>query len=280
MSARRLRNFVIECFAPRYLREGARPAQLLKTLLPTATAPELGQLLLLYTCRANPILADFIREVYWDRYAGGAAAITKDDARAFIRRAVDHGKTIKRWSDSTIVRVANYLLGTCADYGLLGQRDRSGRRIVPFRIEPKVAAFLAHELHSRAVGDNSLITHEDWRLFGLDADDVVAVHAEGALQGIGKDAGEGSDDGTEPDETACHAGDKDARWRRREQAIPQAAGGSTHGKAGDGACWATAPASTGPSDNAPGVSCLNRVAPALASTTLLASSAAAVRDCM
>lgn len=183
MSARRLRNIVIECFAPRYLREGARPAQLLKTLLPTATAPELGQLLLLYTCRANPILADFIREVYWDRYAGGAAAVTKDDARAFIRRAVDHGKTIKRWSDSTIVRVANYLLGTCADYGLLGQRDRSGRRIVPFRLEPRVAAFLAHELHSRGIGDNSLVTHEDWRLFGLDADDVRSELKRMSLNG-------------------------------------------------------------------------------------------------
>ena len=62
----------------------------------------------------------------------------------------------------------------------------------------------------------------------------AAVHAEGALQGIGKDAGEGSDDGTEPDETAGHAGDKDVLWSCREQAIPQAAGGGAHGKAGDG----------------------------------------------
>lgn len=184
MSARRLRNIVIECFAPRYLRDQGHPAQMLKCLLPTAAPREIDQLLFLYTCRANPILADFVRNVYWERYADGAASVSKDDARAFIRRAVDSAKTIKRWSDATVVRVANYLLGTCADYGLLGQRERLGRRIVAFRTEPKVAAFLAHELHFRSVGDNSLIANEDWGLFGLGAEDVRSELRRMSLNGL------------------------------------------------------------------------------------------------
>lgn len=172
MSARRIRNIVIECFAPRYLRHDAQPAQLLKTLLPRLAAGELVQLFFLYTCRANSVLADFVREVYWDRYTSGAERVLKEDARGFIRRAIDDGKTVKRWSESTIIRVSNYLLGACADFGLLGHRDRSGRRIVPFRIENKIVAILAQELHSQRVGDNSLVSHEDWRLFGLAVKDV------------------------------------------------------------------------------------------------------------
>jgi hypothetical protein len=82
-----------------------------------------------------------------------------------------------------IVRVSNYLLGTCADYGLLGKLARSGRRILPFRIEPTIAAFLAHDLHFKGVGDSSLLTHEDWQLFGLQREDVRSELKRLSLRG-------------------------------------------------------------------------------------------------
>jgi hypothetical protein len=72
ISARRLRNIVIEAFAPRYLVDEARPARVLKILLGRIPQPDQRQMLFLYTCRANPILADFICEVYWQRYGAGA----------------------------------------------------------------------------------------------------------------------------------------------------------------------------------------------------------------
>jgi hypothetical protein len=78
----------------------------------------LSQLMLLFTCRANPILGDFIREVYWSRYTGGHTQITNDHARSFVERAIDDGKTLKRWADKTVRNVAGYLTGCCADYGL------------------------------------------------------------------------------------------------------------------------------------------------------------------
>ena len=83
-----------------------------------------------------------MREVYWERYAAGAQMLRQEDARAFIRRGVDDGKTIKRWSDAMIARVSNYLLGTCADYGLVGKLARSGRRSCPFALSPRSPPFL------------------------------------------------------------------------------------------------------------------------------------------
>src|SRR5688500_16874801 len=56
MSARRVRNLVIECFSPRYLSSDARPAALLKKLIQKVSPREFEQLLFVYTCRANPIL--------------------------------------------------------------------------------------------------------------------------------------------------------------------------------------------------------------------------------
>jgi hypothetical protein len=172
VSARRLRNIVVECFAPRYLVNNGRPATLLQKLAPALTSPELAQLLFLYTCRANSILADFVRQVYWDRYMAGHESLSNQDAKAFVSQAIRDGKTRKLWSDSMIKRVSSYLTGCCADYGLLEKGHKSDRKILPFQLESRVAAYLAHDLHFAGLGDNSVISHEDWTLFGLDKNDV------------------------------------------------------------------------------------------------------------
>lgn len=172
VSARRLRNIVIECFAPRYLGDEAKVAEYLKQLRLAMPSAEIAQLFFLYTCRANPILGDFVREVYWERYTSGANLVSKDDAKSFIQRGIDDGRTSKRWSDSTITRVSSYLMGCCADYGLLGKRTLKGREIIPYRLSTTVAAYLAHDLHFSGLGDNAVIRHEDWGLYGVDIDDV------------------------------------------------------------------------------------------------------------
>ncbi len=174
VTARRLRNIVSECFAPRYLsKRSPHPAQHLKRLMATSSNGEFAQLMLLFTARANAILADFIREVYWARYAGGYREVSTLDARAFVERAVDDGKTVKRWSESTVRRVSAYLTGCCADYGLLQGGRKSTREILPLRVSSSICAFIAYDLHFRGVGDNSILHHEDWGLFGLEYRDVL-----------------------------------------------------------------------------------------------------------
>ena len=184
ITARRLRNIVVECFAPRYLVRGGEPAGHLKCLSATISNADLTQLMLVFTSRANPVLGDFVRDVYWARYVGGYNQINNDDARTFVERGIDDGKTIKRWSETTVRRVSAYLTGCCADYGMLERGLRSSRRILPFRISPSVAAYLAYELHFSGVGDNTLLTHEDWQLFGLAREDVMEELKRLSLKGL------------------------------------------------------------------------------------------------
>ncbi|MHB1705289.1 MAG: BrxA family protein [Acidithiobacillus sp.] len=184
VTARRLRNIVVECFAPRYLVDGGAPAAHLKRLSASISTADLTQLMLVFTSRANPILGDFVRQVYWARYAGGYAQITNEDARAFVERAIDDGLTTKRWSESMVQNVSGYLTGCCADYGMLERGRRTSRRILPFRISPSVAAYLAYELHFSGVGDNALLTHEDWQLFGLAREDVLEEIKRLSLKGL------------------------------------------------------------------------------------------------
>lgn len=173
VTARRLRNIVTECFAPRYLVSNASPATHLKMLTDSVPVVDLMQLMLLFTSRANPILGDFVREIYWARYAGGYQQISNDDARAFVERAIDDGRTSKRWSETTVRRVAAYLTGCCADYGLLEKGLKSTRRILPYRVTPTASAYLAYDLHVKGLGDNALLAHQDWQLFGMSRDDVI-----------------------------------------------------------------------------------------------------------
>ena len=184
MTARRLRNIVKECFAPRYLVRDAAPARHLKVLKVSVAKADLAQLMFLFTCRANPILADFVRDVYWARYQAGHRSITNAEARSFVVRGIEEGKTAKPWSDSVIRKNAAYLTGCCADYGLLEPGLRKERRILPFRISPVSAAYLAYDLHFRGMGDEAVVSHPDWALYGLSRQDVLEELKRLSLRGL------------------------------------------------------------------------------------------------
>ena len=97
--------------------------------------------------------------------------------------AIDDGKMAKRWSESTVRRVSAYLTGCCADYGLLERGLRSSRRILPLRISHLATVYLAYDLHFGGVGDNALLTHPDWQLFGLAREDVLEELKKLSLKG-------------------------------------------------------------------------------------------------
>ncbi|MCP8687148.1 BrxA family protein [Marinobacterium sedimentorum] len=170
VSARRLRNIVQECFSPRYIKTGA--VAHLQALQGHASSSVMHQLFLYYTAQANLILSDFICEEFWARYAGGAQSISLEDSRRFVEQAVRDGKTQKPWSETTIKRISSYLIGCCADYGLLSSRRTAERTIQPVRLEQATALYLAYKLHFDGLGDNAVISHSTWALFGLEPMDV------------------------------------------------------------------------------------------------------------
>ena len=183
VTARRLRNIVAECFAPRYMRDPHVAARL-KSLVDRFTTAELNQLLFIYTARANLVLADFVRDVYWARYSAGRNDLQLEDARTFVTNSVREGKTQKPWSETTIKRISSYLMGCCADYGLLTTTGRNQRSIAAYRILPKVAAYLAYDLKFSGLGDNQIVSSSDWDLFGLERADVRDQLKRLSLQGL------------------------------------------------------------------------------------------------
>lgn len=170
IAARRLRNIVAECFSPRYLKTSV--ATLLKPLSISLNSSAFVQFLLLHTAMSNRLLLDFIVEIYWSKYISGQDVVSSEDAHRFVENAVREGKTQMPWSEITIKRQSSYLLGCCADYGLLSAARSSNRTIQPMRLQQSTALYLAHLLHFSGLGDNAVIYHDSWKLFGLEPHDV------------------------------------------------------------------------------------------------------------
>lgn len=173
-TARRARNIVVEMFAPRYLVNGDPPASRLKTLLDGGLPlDDLAQLLFLHTARAQEIFGEFVTTVFWPHYSAGAQRLGRRHAETFIRRALDAGRMRKRWAESTVRRMSGYLISCCADFGLLADTSRVDRVIQRFAIRPAAALYLAHDLHFTGASDAAVMSHTDWKLFGLDPPEVL-----------------------------------------------------------------------------------------------------------
>jgi hypothetical protein len=173
-TARRARNIVAEMFAPRFLAAGGGAARYLKEMVDTdQNMEDLKQLFYLYTARAQSIFADFVTEVYWPRYAAGAHHINRVEAESFVHQALHAGKMQKRWTETTIRRVSGYLLGCCADFGLISTRGKTNSVINRFAVRRNVVLYLVYDLHFSGLGDFGVMSESDWRLFGLEQNEVI-----------------------------------------------------------------------------------------------------------
>lgn len=173
-SARSLKNMIGDAFASRYLTDRGAPAKLLKLVLAEDLSVVFRQMCFVFTCRSNRILADFVISVYWPAYAAGKELISNAESLEFVRRVNNEGLTTAVWTDSIQRRVASYLTGCCADFGLLEAGMKKERRILPFRVDSRTTAILAYAMHFVGLGDLAVINDESWSWFGCDQREVLS----------------------------------------------------------------------------------------------------------
>ena len=191
ITSTRLRNMLSGCFSPRFL-ENEKNAINSQLLIKVLSSTELSLVFFIFTVRANYILRDFLQVVYWNRYASGYEYINVDESKSFIEQGLQEGRMKKPWSDSTIKKNSSYLISCLLDYGFLEVENRTERRLTPPRLPNNVIVYLAYELHFSGLGDNAVINHPDWRLFGLMPEDVreelkaLAVNRHWIIQAAGE----------------------------------------------------------------------------------------------
>lgn len=160
----RVRVILEHAFFPRYVAPGPEHALALQYLLRQHLGAEaLTQLFLVYTCRAVPFLADFLRLVYWPLVRQGARHLPTQTGHEFIGEAQRDGRIPKPWSASTAQKVSEHLTACLIDFRLLAKT----RVPLPFAPLDSTVLYVLHSLHLRGLGDTTLLHQPEWEWLGL-----------------------------------------------------------------------------------------------------------------
>jgi len=179
---RRTRKAVWENIHARYLSDSDR-AHILAQMVVHAPDRQTERLVLFYElCRSTPILRDTTVHCIYPRYAAGYSGIDKTDIQAYFDKiAVEHPE-LTAWSPQTRDKVVSNILTILRDFGLLegSQRKQFSRLYVPL---PAFVYVLYRLADDGLITPQELLKVEDWRLFFLEPDDVVALLDEATAVG-------------------------------------------------------------------------------------------------
>ncbi len=176
----RIKDIIKHAFYRRYVIGNEKIAENLKFLRTKFIGNDTFlQLLLVYTCRANTILGDFIKTVYYDVINKGYQVIDTTDPQKFISEAVKDGRIEKPWADSTKKKVSEHIIATLIDFKLIDKV----KKILPFHITDLTVNYLIHELHFKGYSDDQIVYANDWPLFGLHKEDVLNTMERLSFQG-------------------------------------------------------------------------------------------------
>ncbi|MBI4605445.1 MAG: DUF1819 family protein [Planctomycetes bacterium] len=139
-------------------------------------SPELLSLAYLYFALRDRLTLDFVTEAMWERWKSGATHVDRGDLLRFIDERAHETPQIKRWRDSTRIRLASNVLSALRDFGLLkGARKKRIQRplIAPETVYHLLCVLLAEGLRGQAILDA-----RDWRLLLWSPADVTVALAD------------------------------------------------------------------------------------------------------
>jgi hypothetical protein len=132
------------------------------------------------TALAEPAFYDFVTGYLRERYLQGERAVTVRNGYEFVREAIRAGKTEGTWdSENTRMRVAQGLMSTARDFGVLSGTPRSPERMITAPYLPILSfAYIAFHIKRLEASGEKLVNHPHWRLFFLPPHEVENRLAE------------------------------------------------------------------------------------------------------
>jgi hypothetical protein len=167
---------ILAIFRQRYLASEAVTktlATLVKGPFPTEG---LTRIFYFHAARADALLHDTVTEVLSPLHALGKTDVTIQDILTPLARWVTEGKTAGHWSEPTLVRVAQGLMATLRDFGVL--QGAVHKRLAPMYLPVEAFAYVAFSLHQEQPSGERLLGHPEWRLFFLSPQAVERFFVE------------------------------------------------------------------------------------------------------
>jgi hypothetical protein len=156
---------IVAIFRQRYMGEPSVTsalACLAQSRLPSAV---LDRLLYFHSARADSLLFDSVVEILQPMHDKGIVTVELPEVHAQLSKWVEQGKTTGHWSSATITRIAQGLLATLRDFGVLEGAVK--KRITPPFLPDEATAYIAFYLNQHQPSGAKLVEQRDWQLFFL-----------------------------------------------------------------------------------------------------------------
>jgi len=173
---------ILAVFRQRYLVEDEVIKALVALVRDRLPAVAMDRILFFHAAKADLLLYDVVVEWLAPLQRQGTIDVDVGDVRRLLETWVNEGKTGGEWSDETAGRVAQGLLSTLRDFGVLQGAVR--KRIAPAYVPVPAFAYVMFYLKRHQPSGARLVAHPDWRLFFLPREGVERFLFEAHQQGL------------------------------------------------------------------------------------------------
>ena len=144
----------------------------------------LDRILYFHAARADFLLHDVVVDLLVPLWSRGIMEIDIREIELALRKWVEEGKTSSSWGDNTIRRVAQGVISTLRDFGVL--QGAVNKRIAPTYLSVQAFAYIAFYLKQHQPSGIKLLDLVDWKLFFLPREGVerflIEAHQHGLLE--------------------------------------------------------------------------------------------------
>jgi hypothetical protein len=169
VSRSRVRD-VLSIFRQRFLGQESVTKALVVLVRKHLPAASLDRILYFHAAQADRLLHDIVIEILLPLQARGITHIDVREIQRPLKKWVDAGKTSGKWSDPTIIRIAQGLLSTLRDFSVL--QGAVKKRIAPAYLPVSAFAYLAFYFKQHQPSGAKLVELPDWKLFFLPREGV------------------------------------------------------------------------------------------------------------
>jgi Putative inner membrane protein (DUF1819) len=175
---------ILAVFRQRYLAEEEVLRALIVLVQERFPAASLDRILYFHAAQSDRLLHDVVTEWLVPLQGRGISDIEVDEVQKLLSRWATEGRTGSEWSEITTSRVAQGLLSTLRDFGVLQGAVR--KRIAPPYLPTTAFAYVMFYLRRHQPSGARLVEHPDWRLFFLSREVVerflLEAHQRGLLE--------------------------------------------------------------------------------------------------
>ncbi|HUY31330.1 MAG TPA: BrxA family protein [Pirellulales bacterium] len=161
---------VLAIFRQRILGETSVTKALVVLVRKRLAAAALDRILYFHAARSDRLLRDTVSEILIPLQARGISEIDTLEIQRPLKKWVAAGMTSGDWSEPTIRRIAQGLLSTLRDFGVL--QGAAKKRIGPAYLPLAAFAYVAFHLKQHQPSGARLVELPDWKLFFLPREGV------------------------------------------------------------------------------------------------------------